>query len=237
MATLFRTWLDSLIWIKLVGREEHVARSAGIHETAPADSRPITIRCGNFEYDRVYGDTNLDFEHHGRMPARMKRYRLDSPHSRSANEVLATLDVSLASGLSEDEARQRLLTYGPNAIGSRQKARLIFGPAASIQEPCCCSAGLGSGYRALLSGMGGRRGHRWCLDHQYRDRLRDRDQGNSIDRGHKSARKSLRQSASRRQDAHDRRGATGPWRHRLARCRRCHLCGPAVCGSCRSRRR
>lgn len=56
----------------------------------------------------------------------MKRYRLDSPHSRSANEVLVTLGVSLASGLSEDEARQRLLTYGPNAIGSRQKARLIL---------------------------------------------------------------------------------------------------------------
>jgi Ca2+-transporting ATPase len=56
----------------------------------------------------------------------MKRVRLDTPHSRSADEVLAALDVSLASGLSEDEARQRLLIYGANTIGSRQKARLIL---------------------------------------------------------------------------------------------------------------
>lgn len=55
----------------------------------------------------------------------MKRVRLDSAHSRSADGVLAALDVPLASGLSEDEARQRLLICGANAIGSRQKARLI----------------------------------------------------------------------------------------------------------------
>ena len=55
----------------------------------------------------------------------MKRVRLDSPHGRSATEVLAALNVSLASGLSDQEAEQRLSVYGANAISSRQKAGLV----------------------------------------------------------------------------------------------------------------
>ena len=55
----------------------------------------------------------------------MKRVRLDSPHGRSVTEVLAALNVSFASGLSDQEAEQRLSVYGANAIGSRQKAGLV----------------------------------------------------------------------------------------------------------------
>ena len=55
----------------------------------------------------------------------MKCVRLDSPHGGSATDVLAALNVSFASGLSDHEAEQRLLVYGANAIGSRQKAGLI----------------------------------------------------------------------------------------------------------------
>ena len=55
----------------------------------------------------------------------MKRVRLDSPHGRSATEVLAALNVTLASGLSEHEAKQRLSVYGANEIGSRQRVGLI----------------------------------------------------------------------------------------------------------------
>jgi Ca2+-transporting ATPase len=55
----------------------------------------------------------------------MKRVRLDSPRSRSATEVLASLNVSFAAGLSDHEAEQRLSVYGANAIGSRQKVGLI----------------------------------------------------------------------------------------------------------------
>jgi Ca2+-transporting ATPase len=55
----------------------------------------------------------------------MKRVRLDSPHGRSATDVLAALNVSFASGLSDHEAEQRLSVYGANAIGSRQKVGLI----------------------------------------------------------------------------------------------------------------
>jgi Ca2+-transporting ATPase len=51
--------------------------------------------------------------------------RIDSPHGRSVTEVLAALNVSSASGLSDDEAERRRLTYGANAIEARQKARLI----------------------------------------------------------------------------------------------------------------
>jgi Ca2+-transporting ATPase len=46
---------------------------------------------------------------------------LDSPHGRSAGEVLAALEVSVLTGLSEDEAGRRLRHYGPNAIGGRQR--------------------------------------------------------------------------------------------------------------------
>lgn len=56
---------------------------------------------------------------------RMKRIRLDSPHGRSATDVLAALNVSHVSGLSEQEAGQRLSIYGKNTIGSRQKVTLI----------------------------------------------------------------------------------------------------------------
>ena len=55
----------------------------------------------------------------------MKRVRLDSPHGSSATEVLAALNASLTTGLSDHEAEQRFSTYGANAIVSRQKAGLI----------------------------------------------------------------------------------------------------------------
>ena len=55
----------------------------------------------------------------------MKRVRLDAPHGRGVTEVLAALDVSFASGLSDQEAEQRLSVYGANAIGSRQKVGLV----------------------------------------------------------------------------------------------------------------
>ena len=55
----------------------------------------------------------------------MKHIRLDSPHGRSATDVLAALNVSHVSGLSEQEAGQRLSIYGKNTIGSRQEVTLI----------------------------------------------------------------------------------------------------------------
>ena len=55
----------------------------------------------------------------------MKRVRLEAPHSRSVAEVLAALDVPLATGLSDQEAERRLSVYGANAIGSRPKAGLL----------------------------------------------------------------------------------------------------------------
>jgi Ca2+-transporting ATPase len=65
------------------------------------------------------------YYHAQRMLARMKRVRLDSPHGRSATEVLAALNVSFATGLSDHEVEQRLSVYGANAIGTRQKVGLI----------------------------------------------------------------------------------------------------------------
>ena len=46
---------------------------------------------------------------------------LDSPHGRSAADVLAALEVSVITGLSEHEAGRRLQHYGPNTIGGRQR--------------------------------------------------------------------------------------------------------------------
>jgi P-type Ca2+ transporter type 2C len=46
---------------------------------------------------------------------------LDSPHGRLAADVLAALEVSVITGLSEHEADRRLQHYGPNTIGGRQR--------------------------------------------------------------------------------------------------------------------
>ena len=46
---------------------------------------------------------------------------VDTPHGRPAADVLAALEVSVITGLSEDEASQRLQHYGPNTIGGRQR--------------------------------------------------------------------------------------------------------------------
>ena len=46
---------------------------------------------------------------------------LDSPHGRPAADVLAALEVSVITGLSEHEAGRRLQHYGPNTIGGRQR--------------------------------------------------------------------------------------------------------------------
>jgi Ca2+-transporting ATPase len=43
-------------------------------------------------------------------------------HSLAPNEVLKLLNVSFATGLSEDEAKSRLKKYGPNTIVTRLRA-------------------------------------------------------------------------------------------------------------------
>jgi magnesium-transporting ATPase (P-type) len=55
------------------------------------------------------------------IPKTTKR-PLDSPHGRMAVDVLAALEVSVTTGLSEMEAGHRLRQYGPNTIGRRQRA-------------------------------------------------------------------------------------------------------------------
>lgn len=54
--------------------------------------------------------------------AKITKGLLDSPHGRTASDVLTALDVSVVSGLSEEEAGRRLRHYGPNTIGARQRA-------------------------------------------------------------------------------------------------------------------
>jgi P-type Ca2+ transporter type 2C len=46
---------------------------------------------------------------------------LDSPHGQLAVNVLAALEVSVITGLTEHEASRRLLHYGQNTIGRRQR--------------------------------------------------------------------------------------------------------------------
>ena len=65
----------------------------------------------------------------------MKRVRVDSPHGRSATKVLTALNVTLASGLSEHEAKHRLSVYGTNEIGSRQRVGLISVLVHQFQSP------------------------------------------------------------------------------------------------------
>jgi P-type Ca2+ transporter type 2C len=46
-------------------------------------------------------------------------------HALPAAEVLALLGASVSAGLTEDEARSRLIRYGPNTIGRRQKVSAL----------------------------------------------------------------------------------------------------------------
>jgi Ca2+-transporting ATPase len=50
---------------------------------------------------------------------------LDSPHGHVAADVLAALEVSVITGLSEHEAGRRLQHYGPNTIGGRQRVGVL----------------------------------------------------------------------------------------------------------------
>ena len=60
------------------------------------------------------------------MTTPSKTHRLpDSPHGRPAADVLAALEVSVFTGLSEEEAGQRLQHYGPNTISRRQKVSVL----------------------------------------------------------------------------------------------------------------
>jgi Ca2+-transporting ATPase len=49
----------------------------------------------------------------------------DAPQALPADEVLAHLGVSVASGLSDEEVKRRLQTFGPNTIVSRRKASAL----------------------------------------------------------------------------------------------------------------
>ena len=50
---------------------------------------------------------------------------VDTPHGRLAADVLAALEVSVITGLSEEQANQRLQRYGLNAIGRRQRVSAV----------------------------------------------------------------------------------------------------------------
>jgi magnesium-transporting ATPase (P-type) len=54
-------------------------------------------------------------------PPKITKGLLDSPHGRTAGDVLAALEVSVITGLSEHEADRRIKRYGPNTIGERQR--------------------------------------------------------------------------------------------------------------------
>jgi Ca2+-transporting ATPase len=49
----------------------------------------------------------------------------DAPQALPADEVLAHLGVSVASGLADEEVKRRLQTFGPNTIVSRRKASAL----------------------------------------------------------------------------------------------------------------
>jgi Ca2+-transporting ATPase len=50
---------------------------------------------------------------------------LDTSHSRPVADVLAALEVSVITGLSEHKAGRRLQHYGPNTIGTRQRVGVL----------------------------------------------------------------------------------------------------------------
>ena len=164
----------------------------------------------------------------------MKRVRLDPPHGQSATEILAALNVSLASGLSDHEAEQRLSVYGANAIGSRQKVGLI---SVLVHQ-------LKSLVVALLA-----------VAAAVAFNFREWEEGGAIVGvlilntaiGFVTEIKAVRSieairalgsrfgpGAPRRANALDSGRATGSGRHCLARCRRCYFGGPAGCGNRRS---
>ena len=55
------------------------------------------------------------------MIAKTTKNPLSAPHGLPAGDVLAALDVSSTSGLSEAQATRRLQQHGPNSIGARKK--------------------------------------------------------------------------------------------------------------------
>ena len=60
------------------------------------------------------------------MPAPQTiRSPIVSPHGLTAGNVLAALEVSIITGLSEKEADRRLKHYGPNTIGRRQRVGVL----------------------------------------------------------------------------------------------------------------
>src|SRR5665647_1860059 len=58
-----------------------------------------------------------------------------APHAMPPNEALALLDVSASTGLSDDEAKRRAHTYGPNAIVSRRRTSALVVLAHQFQSP------------------------------------------------------------------------------------------------------
>jgi Ca2+-transporting ATPase len=61
----------------------------------------------------------------GGAPSTNIMHLLESPHGQTSAHVLAALEVSVITGLSEDEASRRLQLYGSNTIGGRQKASAL----------------------------------------------------------------------------------------------------------------
>ena len=165
------------------------------------------------------------------MTTPSKTHRLpDSPHGLPAADVLAALEVSVSTGLSEEEASLRLKLYGLNTISCAPESQCTCRPCPSVSKPRGCFARRSGRDRILFQGMGGRRRNRRCARAQYPDWLRNRDQGRALHRGAQSARDPFGQGVPRRAYTPHSGRAPGAGRHLPSRCRRCDHGGPPACG-------
>ncbi|MEX2036627.1 MAG: HAD-IC family P-type ATPase, partial [Xanthobacteraceae bacterium] len=68
-------------------------------------------------------------------PAKKTASLPDSPHALPASEALAALGVSVATGLTDEQLKRRLATYGRNTIVSRRKASVFALFLHQLQSP------------------------------------------------------------------------------------------------------
>jgi Ca2+-transporting ATPase len=120
----FAIWL---FWLKRATGVSAIGVGGGYQDATVLVKRGYTPDTLVARYEKAVGRDLRKEKEKGAFP--------DFPHARSADEVLGALGVSVATGLSEEEAERRLDLYGLNTIIARRRIGTLAILAHQFRSP------------------------------------------------------------------------------------------------------
>ena len=216
----FAIWL---FWLKRATGVSAIGVGGGYQDATVLVKRGYTPDTLVARYEKAVGrDLRKEKE---------KRAVPDFPHGRSADEVLGALGVSVATGLSEEEAERRLNLYGLNTIIARHESQNTRHPCPSVSKSRGRAARRSGGNAFYFGELEEGSAIVGVLALNTLIGFVTEIRGRALDPGAPSARNAPSEGVPRRAHAPHSGRAPCARRHCPPRGRRCGLGGPADRGS------